>query len=466
MRKTLEILAAATVCIGFASPVFASPAVPGMGTNYFVYDLGTYDPDKPSGPGNNIYVPGDNFKTPVGQYQLMPGEVDKQIADMRASGMDYIVLNIAMDDLEPCKEDGKCSDGVPQDWSWGYLLDDSESGLRPTQRANLIAILQDIRRDGFRRVVIRFADGDVARWKSWNEAQYQLGWHLIESVHDLVGLQLAGSMTAPIYDLGMEVIGGGRPETKNYVRRLWSDYTNAFGTGDTVGFSTIADAYHLRALDWYGSKRPAMYAFDIYNNVGDGLARAWDALGSERSKPILIMETYPNDPIVADQIRSALSEHAGMNLIAVISWPSGRNIPICDGCTRTVSLSAVRALDGTAQISNLSGLASKVVVDNSSGNLLAVTDLDCASTSAPTCSIRIDEGYPPSGRQDAYEVYVTSPQLDNAWALVSCGNGSGHSNIDWIRRDISYEFESYRVSSCRDSVAGELPYATSVLSVR
>jgi hypothetical protein len=438
-----------------------------MGTNYFAYDLGTYDPNRPSGPGNNIYIPGDNFKTPVGQYQLMPGEVDRQLADMRASGMDYIVLQIEMANLVPCKDDGMCSDGVPQDWLWGYLLDDSDYRLRPAQQNNLIALLRDIRNDGFRRVVIRFADRDVANWTSWNETQYQMAWHLIEGVHATVGQQLAGSITAPIYDLGMEIIGGIRPETKNYVRRLWSDYTNTFGTGDTVGFSTIADTYHLRALNWYGTRRPQMYAFDIYRNIGTGLTHVWEALGDEQTKPIIIMETYPNDPLAAEQIRTALKAYPDMDLIAVISWPSGRDVPACNGCTPNISLDAIRALDTTTQLSNFAGLASKVVIDNLSGDHQAVEDVNCGSTSTPTCSVKIDGGSSPRDGKDDYEVYVTSPQLGGGWSLVSCGEDeSGDSNLNWIRRDVSYEFQSYRVTSCRDSVAGKPPYAVSIVSVR
>lgn len=470
MGRTLGILAAkAAVCLCCIAPAFAGTTVPGMGTNYFAYDLGSYDPERPGGPGNNVYSPGENFKTPIGLYQLMPTEVDTQIADMRASGMDYIVLQINMADLAPCKQEGTCSDGAPQDWLWGYLLDDSDSRLRPTQQDNLVSLLQDIRRNGFRRVVIRFADADVAKWTSWNEVQYQMAWRLMESVHDLVGQQLAGSATTPIYDLGMEAIGATRPETEDYVRRLWTDYTNEFGTSDTVGFSTIGDAEHLRALNWYGAKRPGMYAFDIYRNIGTGLARVWNALGDERTKPIIIMETYPNDPLVAEQIRDVLAAFPDMDVVAVVSWPSGRNVPACSGCNPNISTAAVRALDTTTQLSNLEDLASKVVIDNSAGNLLAITDVDCGSTSAPTCSVKVDEGSPPSGGQEEYQVYMTSAQLGGGSSLVSCGpNGPGPdpSEVERIQRDVTYEFQSYRVGSCRDSIAGKSPSATSIVSVR
>lgn len=461
-------LIASVVCMSQISAAVAGTTIAGMGADYFFYDLGTYNPNVPDGPGNSWYQPGETVKTPIGLYQLMPTKVDAQLADMRKSGMDYVVLIIQMEDLAPCKAAGSCTDNYPQNWLWGYLLDDSAYQLRTMQRNNLVSLLQDIRKDGFRKVIIRFSDGSVRGWgDTWNETEYQMGWNVIASVHRLVSQQLDGSMTRPIYDLGMELIGGTAPETQNYMHRLWSDYTYTFGTSDTVGFSTIADSWHLQALSWYGTLKPQMYAFDIYGDVGAGLTAAWNALGSEQTKPIIIMETYPNDPLTENQVQSALAAHPGMNVIALSSWPTGRNVPTCSTCTPAVSSAAIQALNTTTQLSNFTALASKVVFDNSSGGLLSLTDVNCGSTYTSTCSIKVNEGYAPVSGEYDYQVYVTSPQLGGSLNIMSCGSGgAAHPTVNWIQRNISYEFEYYRVSSCSDSVAGRSPDATSIVSVR
>lgn len=105
MNKMLVALTA--VWLGLllcAQSTFAATTVPGMGVDYFFYDLGSYNPNVPaSWPNNDWYNPGQNVKTPIGLYQLMPSKVDTQISNMRASGMDYVVLLIQMSDLTPCK---------------------------------------------------------------------------------------------------------------------------------------------------------------------------------------------------------------------------------------------------------------------------------------------------------------------------------------------------------------------------
>jgi hypothetical protein len=48
-----------------------------------------------------------------------------------------------------------------------------------------------------------------------------------------------------------------------YSRRLWANYTRAFGRADTVGLSVIGDPQHVaRIPEVYGDKPP--YIFDIH----------------------------------------------------------------------------------------------------------------------------------------------------------------------------------------------------------
>lgn len=435
--------------------------VPGWGQVYFAYDLGTYNPEAPISSSNNWYQPGQNFKTPIGLYNLMPSKVDTQIANMRASGMDYIVIHIAMTDLSICKANGTCSDGYPNNWLWGELIDDSQEDLRPTQKANLIAILNQVRNAGFRTVIIRFANYG-AGGATWQEVEYQHAWNLIARTHRLVSQQMQGSLTKVLYDLGCEALGA--PNMQAYVQRLWSDYTYTFGNDDTVGFSTIADAYHLAGLSWYGQLKPKIYAFDIYNDVDAGLIQAWQALGPEGSKPIMLMETYQNDSLTESQLQSALQSHPQINLVAVNQWPNARTVP-CSGCDTNIRASTIQLLNTTTQLSNYAPLADRVVSDNSDSSLLNFTDVNCASTTSSPCTLQANIGYVPVNNMQGMEVFVSGP--DGVRKLMSCwGQSPTSPNVTWIVRNSAYRFEYYRVSACFEDVSSRQPDATTIVSVR
>lgn len=458
-----------TLCATCTSPSTTSSTavrtVDGMGLDYFVYDLGTYNPNAPisyTAPLNNWATPGQNFKTPVGLYNIDAAKVNTQIANMRASGMDYIVLHIFMSDLVPCKANGSCDDGFPQNWLWSELLDSSQSALRPQQASNLISILQAIRANGFRKVIIRFANYDMAQLATWDEAEYQKAWNLIANTHRLVDQQLAGGPTVAIYDLGVEAIGA--TGALNYVQRLWSDYVFTFGLDDTVGFSIVGDSYHIGALSWYGNVRPKIYAFDIYGDVGAGLVNAWNLLGSEKSKPIILLETYQNDLQTSNQIQGALNANPSLNLIAVTQWQNTRQIP-CAGCDTNIALSSVQALGTTTQLSNYASLATKMVSDDSNSALMTFTDMSCGATTASPCAIAGHFNFSPMGSAVAYQVYVSGS--DGVRRIMSCQSGGSTAlPINWIVRNTIYKFEYFRVPTCDTSVAGIAPDAISTVSVR
>lgn len=457
------------ICVGFAWTIvnvaIAGTTIPGVGTDYFVYDLGTYNPEAPwsyTAPSNNYYVPGRNFKAPVAHYELNPGEVNQQIHDMRASGMDYIAINVWVSDLAPCEADGSCNDGYP-DGVWGYLVDDSQYALRSQQNQNLIDILQQVESNGFRYVVIRFAYNGLGSWTSWNETEYQKAWNLIAKVHRTVDQALTGSPTKGLFDLDVELTGAPGAETKAYFQRLWSDYTYTFGTADTVGFSTIPDSYHLtNGLPWYGSTKPPIYAFDIYGDVGQGLLSAWSALGAvEQNKPIIIMETYDNDPTTAQQLGFMLAAHPNINVVAMLQWPNIRQ-PNCTGCDPNIRTPAIQALGTTTQVSNYAGLITPFVADNSDPAVMYFKDVNCSSTSGATCSVTAALNSPPSTTA-VYQVYVRGPS--GAPKLWGCNQRSSGGTASWIQRNMTYEFDYYVVSTCSEPLPGVTPFAKSILTV-
>lgn len=438
--------------------------IPGIGLVYFVYDLGTYNPNSPISSTNNWYNPGDNFKTPVGLYNLNPSLVNQQIANMRASGMDYVTLHIAFADLSTCVANGSCNDG-DSDWVWGELVDDSQYALRPLQQQNLVSILQQIKAQGFRHVVVRFGNYDPSSWSSWNETEYQKAWNMIVNVRKTVYAQLQGGLTSPIFDLDVEAMGDTRGQVPAYVKRLWSDYTYTYGNADTVGFSTIGNATYVSAAStWYGSIKPSIYALDIYGDVGQGLLASAQALGSEASKPIIIMETYDNDSTTAAQLQSVLSANPGLNVIALMQWQQTRQAP-CQGCDTNIAESAVQSLNTTAQISNYASIVAPIALDESNPALLHFTDVNCAGTSTAVCTMQGNFGFQSSGSLVDYQVYVSGADgVRKLWACYGGGPSSGMAT--WMTRDTTIRFESFQVSSCTSSISGLTPAAVSYIWIR
>lgn len=489
MIKCFVFFVCAIFVVGMATAAMAGSTIPGVGTDYFVYDLGTYNPEAPvsyTQPLNNYYVPGRTFKAPIAHYELNPAEVNQQIRNMRASGMDYIAINVWFSDLAPCEANGSCNDGY-SDGVWGYLVDDSQYGLRPQQGQNLIDILQQVKTNGFRYVVVRFAYNGLSSWTDWNETEYQKAWNLIAKVHRTVDQELAGSPTQALFDLDVELTGAPGTEAKAYFQRLWSDYTYTFGTADTVGFSTIADNYHLsNGLSWYGSTKPSVYAFDIYGDVGQGLLSAWSALGqAEQKKPIIIMETYDNDATTDQQLAFTLSAHPSIDVVAMLQWPNVRQ-PNCTGCDPNIRTSAISALGTTTQVSNYAGLITPFVSDDSDPAVMALRDVNCASTSGATCTVSASFNgpsapVPPSSlrcggasgvvcnvaRESStpavYQVYVHGP--NGAPKLWACNQRSSGGTASWIQRNVTYEFDYYVVNSCSDSLPSTAPFAKSILTV-
>lgn len=438
----------------------AGNLVPGIGVDYFVYDTGTYNPEMPSGPSNNWYVPGHNFKTPIGLYQLNPDLVTSQLRNMRASGMDWVTIQIQITNLS-CETDGSgaCDDGFI-DGVWGEVNDYSNYSLTTQAQQNLRDMLQTIQSLGFRYVVIRFMNYSPGNGDTFDETRYQQAWNAIVHTHDLVYSALNGAITKPLFDLDGE--GPGSPSTvrKQYDQRLWSDYTYTYGNNDTVGFSIIADDYHLtNGLPWFGSIKPKVYAFDIYGDVGAGLLKAWRALGSEGSKPILIMETYFNDTTTASQLSDVLSSNPGIHLMGVLQWQTTRT-PSCSGCTTAIRANAVSALNSLGQASYYAPILAKFVADESNQQLMSAKDVNC-STSSGTCTVQLQMHM---GGSTTYQVYVRMP--GQTPQLMDCEGQDNAVQPNWIQKNKLYEFTYYAVASCNSSVSGITPSATVVLDTR
>lgn len=442
-----------------------SNTVPGIGVDYFVYDTGTYDPESPSSwPGNNWYVPGHNFKTPIGLYQLNPSKVNQQLADMRASGMDWVTIQIQVTNLH-CETDGSgsCNDGFV-DGIWGEVNDYGHYyALWPQTQQNLRDLLTQVRALGFRYVVIRFMNYSPGVNGAFDETNYQQAWNMIVRTRSLVYSELQGGMTQPLFDLDGEGPGSPSAVRKQYDQRLWSDYTYTYGNNDTVGFSIIADDYHLsNGLPWFGSIKPKIYAFDIYGDVGSGLLKAWNALGaSEQGKPILIMETYYDDAQTATQIKNALAAHPGIHLLGILQWETTREVP-CSGCDTNIRGSVLSALNTVGQTANYAPVLSKFSSASSNPSVISAHDVNCGTTTGSVCEVALTMNR--LGTAPYYKVYVRNP--GGSPKLWTCQGGTHTGGANWIKRNTTYQFTYFAVNACGDSVDSTSPDAQDTLSVR
>lgn len=452
------------VVAGLFSSAHAA-SVGGHGVVYFTYDLGTFSSSVPTSASNNWYIPGRNFKTPIGLYNINPTLADSQLAALRASGMDYVVLQFGMKDLSVCSASGACNNGFPDDWVWGELIDDSQGTMRPTHEANLRALLKRIVALGFRNVVIRFTDGAAAYWTTWDEVGYSHSWNYVVKVHRIVDQEMAGSVTGALYDLGGESGGYFAGQNLQFMQRLWQDYSLVFGTADTFGFSTIAVATNVSgSLSAYGTVLPPRYAFTAYGDVYAGLTNVWNNLpAAERTKPIMLIETYHNDATTAAQIARFLGEHPGFNLFAVTQWPLNRGTP-CSGCDVNVSDSAVTDQSTSSQLSAMSPIVARFSQEPSNPALMYFSDVNCAATTTATCTIQGNLTFSPTPTLMGYQVFVTLPGGQRT--LWSCVSANETPQAGWIVRNITYLFEYFRTDNCSGTVAGKTPDATARVYVR
>jgi len=465
----------------FNSVALAAP-VNGLGVSYDVYDFGTYSADRPwyqgsySDPNNNNwYVPAHNFKNPVYLYQLNPTLVQQQMQNMRSSGIDVLVLHMSPTSLSGCEASGACytpyNDGI-----WGFTTDVDGYALRPQQSQNLTNILTYATQIGFRKVFLRF-NGSASGTNTWDETAYQKTWNFIYNTHNVATSVLNNTATRLQVDLGGEQMGlfcdGGTqcPGLQAYVQRLWSDYTYTFGTSDTVGFSFIACSYIVQnGLSWYGSIKPNEYAFSNYgcdaDNAGTALVASWNALGSEKTKPIMIIETHWNSANNASSWASAFAANPGMVVTDIVQWMTD-DLPTCQGCDANLKNAPLAALASTTQAYNYLPLAGSAGVDNLNVSLLNIDASSCTSTSDSTCA-KFNVGYAPSGGNNNWQIWVV--QNNGSRTLWGCNAGSwtGSSALTagWMVKGSSYRFDYFKVSSCSANPAQGTQSATSYISFR
>lgn len=221
----------------------------------------------------------------------------------------------------------------------GHVVASNGGVLAPAHEANVLAAIEDARALGFAQATLRFAPqgaNDPAHWQTWNEDLYQENWNLIVNLREHAK-RAAGEMRLQL-DLGLELGGLVDGQARAYVKRLFADYTFAFGSRDTYGFSVIWDKHgwvqgdvgrvrgYLATVRELGAV-PRAIAIDMYGDEVEALARLRADLQREGvpQLPVVVQEAFANDHGSAAAIQDALFD-GQLNITEVQQWPLARGV--------------------------------------------------------------------------------------------------------------------------------------------
>ena len=215
----------------------------------------------------------------------------------------------------------------------GTIMDSTGGNLSPRFRANLTNLLAAVKAAGFVEIEVSFnpqSNNNPIVWSTFSSDYYNEDWTLIQNLRPI----LAGSGIPYHIDLLNEGIPplavGGYAPLLQYDQMLWNDYVVAYGSGDTIGFSIIADAVHANSVSAvYGASAygnhgaPPLFDVHIYDETGTSFATAYSSLKSQGYAGVdwIIGEAYYNDAAEAASLRQQIAA-TGQTVLYLTQWPS------------------------------------------------------------------------------------------------------------------------------------------------
>jgi len=211
----------------------------------------------------------------------------------------------------------------------GTIMDSTGGNLAPQFQSNLANLLAAVKAAGFVEVEVGFfpqSSNDPTNWTSFSADYFQENWSLIQNLRPII----AGSGIPYHLDLQNEGIPPvGYAALLQYDQMLWNGYVSAFGSGDTLGFSIIADAAHVGQVSTvygpsaYGnSGSPQVFDVHIYDETGAQFGTAFTSLSAQgyQGVPWIIGEAYYNDATEAATLRQQANS-TGQKVLYLTEWP-------------------------------------------------------------------------------------------------------------------------------------------------
>ncbi|WP_329048849.1 hypothetical protein OG738_39890 [Amycolatopsis sp. NBC_01488] len=307
MKRLLPVLLGAllTLCAVPASATAATPVTTGHGgSNYDFYQL---DHD-----------PGGCDREPYGvinSYDKAPATIAAQLKQMYAAGQRRLRLGLF-------HQHGADS---------GTVMNSTGGDLSAANRRNLANLLAAVKAAGFQEIELGFfpiGAADPHGWSSWDETQYQENRKLVGNVRGIVA-KAGVPYQLDLLNEGMPM--SDQPVLLQYAHRLWTDYTAAYGKGDTVGFSMTVwiagRAQQIPAV--YGGDVPNVFDVHLYGDDwnGDEYHQFVDAHNELASHGYhqgwIIGEGYYDDETAATGIAQAIKD-TGQVVFYLTQWQLSR----------------------------------------------------------------------------------------------------------------------------------------------
>jgi hypothetical protein len=314
----VAVLALALLTVLFrAGPAIANEMADGM--NYVVVN-----PDLNRLREDSAWRDSQIFVTPGCGYDTASDRIQADLRRMRSAGLTklgLIIWHMAHSTAAECS---------------GFTVG-SNGGRFPRRFLQNIALfLEQAKADGYDEVQIRFAPmgaNSPYKWKGWDENKFDENWSVIRTT--VAQLKL-GRTPRLIFELGAEFAGTTCGACLAYVTRMWKNYVDVFGSGDSYGFSVaVAPGRVTRLIQTLraGGPMPDEIALDVYSGARNEVMRAAvEAKAAGIAEPnFLIQETYYADPDTLEEIREG-ARLSGARIRAIIQWP------VTPGAKRNISV--------------------------------------------------------------------------------------------------------------------------------
>lgn len=180
---------------------------------------------------------------------------------------------------------------APYPYTRSYYMDSTGGTLSPQCTQNIVNTLQAIQAQGFADVEVAFFPApstysDPSVWPAgWSytspyESYYQDAINLIRNLHPY--------FAAANLNIKIDLLNEGMPPSAGYqglveyTSRMWAEYINQFGQGDTYGFSVPEGSIDRLSMMGavYGSREPYVLDLHIYDNPYNSYTAACDYLSS------------------------------------------------------------------------------------------------------------------------------------------------------------------------------------------